>query len=80
MKALENPALDLDLRCDIGDLALDAVNAKMEYLLQCRMLDRGMANTDDVIQAIVDWNEKKELLAELMDEAVAGLMAIELRR
>lgn len=80
MEALKNPALDLDLRCDIGDVALAAVNAKMEYLMQCRLLDKGMADSDDVVEAMRDWHEKKELLAELMDEAVAGLMAIELRR
>jgi len=80
MKALENPALYLNLRCDIGNVALAAVNARMEYLLQCRMLDHGITDAEDVVEAMQDWQEKKELLAELMDEAVAGLMAIELRR
>ena len=74
MKALENSALDLDLRTDIADVALAVVNARIAYMMECRLLDRSMTDAENVIDAMRDWEEKKELLEELMDEAVAGLM------
>lgn len=74
MKALENPALDLDLRKDIADVALATTNARIEYLLQCRLLDRGVSDAYAVVNAMQDWNEKKALLDDLMDEAIYALM------
>lgn len=74
MKALENPALDLDLRTDIADVALAAVNTRIAYLLECKLLDRGLTDAEAVIDAMRDSKEKYDLLAELIDEAVAGLM------